>query len=122
MLCHLECMHLMTPGNSRAFMAVLITFVQFDIIPGEFLDWMNYYIIGVDETDPFSQNFDAAGYGSEMIVTNLGSLFSILILNLVVPLVVQILFELELFCYRPFRLWIVQKHREYIWNGVISLF
>jgi hypothetical protein len=77
-------------------------------------------MFGPDDTEPFSPNFLAAGYGTRQLVRTMGSLFMIILCSLVLSGIGK------MFLYAKFLPAILRSHiADYLdgvyWNGVFSL-
>ena len=68
------------PANAMTISKELIKVAKFDLIPTEWIDEILWYF---PEGEAFSQNFDAAGFESQLFLENVGPTLYLTMLNVV---------------------------------------
>ena len=92
--------------------------LSFDAIPTEY-----FYpqIFGFADETPFADQFAELGYESKYVITNLGSLFMILVLY---PVTIALLFaisRLQISPHRRINDWAKRSLDSFFWNDLITL-
>ena len=67
-----------TPGNVQTFLEGLENLASFDLIPESYTQWWMF----IPESEALSLNFQQAGYDTELLIPNLGTLFYLLVFQL----------------------------------------
>jgi hypothetical protein len=76
------------PRNAQFFFTLLIGITNCDVLPHT---QMSQFFFRIQPTQPFSNQFDAAGYNSKNIIDNLGSFFYYTVTLLAVMLIMVII-------------------------------
>ncbi len=76
-------------------------------------------IFGVDETEPYTDNFGSAGYGSRQLMRIMGSLFMMSLISLALSLLLRILLFVK-FLPAPLRSKISEFLNKIYWNYVLG--
>ena len=88
MICTLYCAGFKYPALSLEIGSILLKFVQFDLFDcGPLFD----QLFGVDDTKPYTSNFESAGYRSRQLARTMGSQFAITFVFLVLSILLRIL-------------------------------
>ena len=90
--------------------------MQFDLFD---CDPLYDQIFGVDDTEPYTSNFESAGYGSRQLVRIMGSFFMISFISLVLSLLGRILLFAK-FLPASLRSKISDLVSKFYWNCVFS--
>ena len=77
------------PSNAMTISKELIKVAKFDLIPTEWIDEILWYF---PEGDAFSQNFDAAGFESQLFLENVGPTLYLTMLNVIFGVLHIVLF------------------------------
>ena len=78
------------PANSMLIIEYLINLASFNLIPTEAIDSVLYYW---PEADPFNTNFEMAGIGSELLLSNIGFAIYLVYLHCLAAVIHAILFK-----------------------------
>ena len=96
----------------------IIGLVTFDPIPEDWVEKLNAWLYSLPETDPLNANFEASGYESLFMITNIGFTIWICFFNIIVAVISYILGKYNYRC-RP--RWQKKLHVFY-WNSLIRLY
>ena len=107
------------PANAEDFNAAMITIANFEVLPSDDINEQIFYVPEI-EAQPYNENFAVAEYNSVHAVYNLGSIFYILVVH--VLLIVAWLFLALITKLAPsaqtFKKRFNELHNYLFWNGL----
>ena len=72
-------------------MDTIIGFVTFDPIPADWTEKLDAWLYSLPETDPLNTNFEASGYESLFMISNIGLTKWICFVNIIIAAISYIL-------------------------------
>lgn len=115
-----QCMYkIKIPANAVSFNSAMITIANFEVVPADDINEHIFYVPEI-EAEPYNDQFAVAEYDSVHAVYNLGSIYYILVVHLLLFIAWAFLGIVTKLCpsARVFRRRFNELHDYLFWNGI----